>query len=149
MKRVKIFNFTITLALIFLASVPKMESRIPVFPFPSSPPHPLCASQLALVNYACARLPFTPGSPPSSQLTSTNDDGEGHGSRHGHGHRRHHHHHSSPQEENCCRWAGELDSQCVCEILVRLPPFLTRPAHQYSVTIGESCNITYSCGGPI
>ncbi|CAJ1969213.1 unnamed protein product, partial [Sphenostylis stenocarpa] len=131
MKRVKVFNL-MNLAMTFLAFVPKMESQ--VLPPPSL--HPLCLSQLALVGYACTVLPLTttPGPPPPSP--SPND----------HGHRSNEHYNL---QENCCHWAKEIDSQCVCEVLVRLPTFLTRPMHQYSISIGESCNVTYSCGGPI
>ncbi|KAK2363629.1 hypothetical protein QL285_088589 [Trifolium repens] len=79
--------------------------------------------------------------------------GKGHGQGHGrHGHRHRHRHHrrgKTPEEENCCRWAKEVDNQCVCELLVRLPPFLVRPPHKYTLTIGEDCEVTYSCGGPI
>ncbi|XP_061349258.1 uncharacterized protein LOC133294580 [Gastrolobium bilobum] len=155
MERAKLFNL-ITLVLTFVAVVPKLESQImpPVIPMPQPPLRPLCASQLALVNYACGRLPIFPGSPllPLTPPPSP-DDEEGHrshhrrGHRHGHGHQQSHRH--NPQEDNCCRWAREVDTQCVCQILVLLPPFLMRPLHQYSVIIGESCNVTYSCGGPI
>ena len=148
MKRVKIF-ILITLALTFVAFVPKMESQImpPVIPFPPPSLHPLCLSQLALVSYACAMLPPTT-TPPPSPLTSppspsSPSDDEGHRNDQNHGH------HQTSQEENCCRWAKEMDNQCVCEFLLLLPPFLTRPLHQYSISIGESCNATYSCGGPI
>ncbi|XP_004495224.2 uncharacterized protein [Cicer arietinum] len=120
--------------------------------FPQRSLHPLCAPQFALVSNACGMLSFTPGLLPSPILpppSPSSPDDEGHKSDHHHHHRHRHGHHSSTEEDNCCRWAKEMDSRCVCEILVRLPPFLTRPLHQYSVVIGESCVITYSCGGPI
>ncbi|KAK7242978.1 hypothetical protein RIF29_37760 [Crotalaria pallida] len=162
MNRVKVFNLMTLVALTLLALVPKMESQdvrsSAVAPITQ---RPLCASQFALANYACARLPFSPGSPPEpppdSPPSPDDDGGDGdgdyghhhhrnrHGHRHGHRHRDHH----EPEEEECCRWAKEVDSQCVCELLVRLPPFLMRPAHQYSLVIGEDCHVTYSCGGPI
>ncbi|KAG5063159.1 hypothetical protein JHK85_004342 [Glycine max] len=129
--------------------IQRMESQImpPVIPFPPPSLHPLCLSQLALVSYACAMLPPTT-TPPPSPLTSppspsSPSDDEGHRNDQNHGH------HQTSQEENCCRWAKEMDNQCVCEFLLLLPPFLTRPLHQYSISIGESCNATYSCGGPI
>lgn len=151
MVRVNVFNL-VTLALTFLAFMPKIESQIRPHPvIPSLPPpssRPLCGPQLALVTYACARVAFTPGSPPPPDDID-NDNEEHHRSHHRHGHRHRHHRRHSPQEDNCCRWAREMDSRCVCEILVRLPIFLTRPLHQYSVMIGESCNVTYTCGGPI
>ncbi|CAI8614168.1 unnamed protein product [Vicia faba] len=167
MKRVEISNI-LAMALTFLAIVPKIECQ--VRPTGLTNPRPLCPSQFALVNYACGRLPFRPGAPPGPPPAppSPDDDGgdddgandEGYGNnhhehehRHGHGHsHRHghkHRHHLTQEEENCCRWAREVDSQCVCELLVRLPPFLIRPLHIYTLTIGEDCQITYSCGGPI
>ncbi|KAE9589200.1 hypothetical protein Lal_00000170 [Lupinus albus] len=144
MKKVKIFNL-ITLGVTFLVLVPKIESQIrpSIGSLPPAPPRPLCASQFALVNYACAMLSFTPGSADNDNGHSSHQHGHGH--RHDHGHRRG----NTPEEENCCRWVREMDSQCVCEILFRLPPFLTRPVHQYTVLIGESCDVTYNCGGPI
>ncbi|CAJ1905854.1 unnamed protein product [Sphenostylis stenocarpa] len=145
----KIFNI-ITVALALLAFVPKMESEIiPI----TKAPRPLCVSQFALVNYACSRLPFSPGVPPESP-PPPDDEEEDHGNSHHnhshrHNHRHGHRHHQTPDEDNCCRWAKEVDNQCVCEILARLPPFLIRPVHQYTLNIGEGCDITYSCGAPI
>nr|KYP43223.1 hypothetical protein KK1_035364 [Cajanus cajan] len=129
-----------------------------VVPIPTTP-RPLCASQFALVNYACSRLPFRHGVPPDSQSPppppddeeghndNNKDDNHNHSHKHRHGHK--HRHHQTPDEDNCCRWAKEVDNQCVCELLARLPPFLIRPLHQYTLDIGESCHITYSCGSPI
>ncbi|KEH40590.1 hypothetical protein MTR_1g032400 [Medicago truncatula] len=156
MKRVNVFK-SLTLVLTFLAFAPKMESEIipPVIHLPPPALRPLCAPQLALVSYACGMLPYTPGSPSSPILPplspSSSNDGGGHQSHHNHHHRHghRHRHHDTTQEDNCCRWARALDSRCVCEILVRLPPFLIRPLHTYSVVFGESCTVTYSCGGPI
>ncbi|XP_020541292.1 protein catecholamines up [Jatropha curcas] len=86
----------------------------------------------------------------------THQHEEGHRHEHGHGHRhRHSHRHtySNPREltaqQNCCRWLNELDDECVCELLVRLPPFLSRPAHVYTLYLDESCNVTYACQGRI
>jgi len=149
MKRVKFFNL-IALAMTFLAIVPKMESQIlppipplpPILPLPQPSLQPLCLSQLALVSHACAMVPRSVTPPPPPPPSPDN-----HGHRHNHGHRGNQHH--NLQEENCCRWAKEVDSQCICDVLVLLPPFLTKPLHQYSIHIGESCNVTYSCGGPI
>lgn len=61
-------------------------------------------------------------------------------------HHRRHHHRDTPVEQQCCKWLSQVDDQCVCELLVRLPPFLARPVHRYSVIVGRACNITYSCG---
>ncbi|CAN0890157.1 hypothetical protein LINGRAHAP2_LOCUS16288 [Linum grandiflorum] len=56
---------------------------------------------------------------------------------------------ASPAEENCCRWLKEMDSECVCDVLVRLPPFLAKPSHVYSVHVYDGCIITFSCSGRI
>ncbi|KAF5732750.1 protein catecholamines up-like [Tripterygium wilfordii] len=61
----------------------------------------------------------------------------------------HHHHHGSPVEANCCHWLTELDDECVCDMLVHLPVFLARPAHQYTIIVDDSCKVTYTCGGRI
>ncbi|TQD92809.1 hypothetical protein C1H46_021584 [Malus baccata] len=156
MERVKIL--TLTLFAASLLYLPKMEAQ-PLFP----PVRPLCASQFALANYACSILPFTPMPPPTPPPppppSPPHDDGQeeqhGHGHGHDHGHRhvhhrhRHHVHESIPAEDNCCRWLTQLDNQCVCELLAHLPNFLVRPAHVYSVVIGETCTVTYTCGTPI
>ncbi|KAJ9171937.1 hypothetical protein P3X46_015233 [Hevea brasiliensis] len=170
-------------ALVFL---PKIEAQ----PFP----RPLCVSQFALVNYACAMLPYTPlpPLPPASPSPDDEEDrhghvhshshnqshshshvqgpghghkqglghgrnhnngqghGHGHGQEHRHGHRHRHRHatrRESPAQENCCRWLNELDDECVCDMLVRLPPFLSRPMHLYTLYLDETCNVTYACEG--
>jgi len=169
--RMEIFNL-ITVALTLLALVPKTESQIrpPVIPIPKGP-RPLCASQFALVNYACSRLPFIPVVPPDSRPSPDHEDDDHrdrhhnhsrrhnrrhehdreHRHEHDHEHRHEHDHrrHQTPEEDNCCRWAKEVDDQCVCQLLGRLPPFLIKPVHQYTLNIGEGCDITYSCGAPI
>lgn len=136
----------ITLTLFALmVLVPKSEGQMPV-------PRPLCASQFSLANYACARLPLRPIAPPSPP---EDDEDQGHHHRHGHRsrrHRHHRHHETGPGEEDCCRWARQMDSQCVCEVLYLLPVFanfLMRPVHSISLSISDSCNVTYSCGGTI
>ncbi|KAG6748551.1 hypothetical protein POTOM_048479 [Populus tomentosa] len=55
-------------------------------------------------------------------------------------------HNGSSSEDNCCKWLKELDEQCVCDVLYRLPPFLSKPAHTYTLYVAEACNVTYSCG---
>ncbi|CAL1362027.1 unnamed protein product [Linum trigynum] len=224
-------------------------ATIPSLPRPS-PTRPLCVSQLALANYACASvitsLTFTdPPMPTATSTTTTipqpseilyhlsateddgrdvdpitgregdeealgvNDDGDeqqkqhhhrhrssfssryehdhnggGRRDRHKHrrgrhrnGHRSSHHDHgkrrgdenedndnddddggggsgvegdqrtASPAEANCCKWVGAVDNECVCELLFRLPTFLARPIHEYTIIVSEWCKITYTCGG--
>ncbi|KAF8006496.1 hypothetical protein BT93_K0709 [Corymbia citriodora subsp. variegata] len=142
-------------------------------PFPLPPPQapqPLCASQFALVNHACSMImpnPAPPPAPPSPPPVPPGplppppcpDDKSQHGHGHGHGHHHerncqehrrghgHQHRQPSPAEQDCCRWLKEVDSECVCDLLVHLPSFLTRPIHEYTVTVADLCNVTYSCGG--
>ncbi|KAJ7972822.1 Bifunctional inhibitor/plant lipid transfer protein/seed storage helical domain containing protein [Quillaja saponaria] len=163
MERFKILNL-ITLSVAFVAFVPNIESLFGP-PMPPIAPRPLCASQIALANYACAMIPYTPVPPPSPPSNSPTppppEDSEGnrhhheHGHGHGHGHAHSHSHRHrhrappSPVEDNCCRWAREVDNQCVCEILVHLPSFLSRPIHSYILSVGGFCNVTYTCAGAI
>ncbi|KAF2594165.1 hypothetical protein F2Q70_00044302 [Brassica cretica] len=188
------------------------------------PPRPLCASQYALANYACSRLPMntvplpSPIAPPSPPIfpppppphhDHDHDDEHDHEHDHGdhhdddhdhdeddhddhdhdhddhdhdhdhdhndhdhnrdhdhdhdddnhhdnnHNHRRHHHHHHHHQrhreetfaQQECCKWLKQMDNECVCDLLVRLPPLLAKPAHNYTVFVDESCIVTYTCGG--
>ncbi|KAI9118971.1 hypothetical protein K1719_009646 [Acacia pycnantha] len=130
----------------FLALVSVRECHIPGSPTES---RPLCAAQFSIVNSVCSSLPFM-RRPPSLPAHADNDEEE-----HGHNGGRHRHRHHdrrreiSDQEESCCRWAKAVNSQCVCELLLlfRLPTFLMRPSHQYTLAIGESCEVTYSCSG--
>ncbi|XP_022858806.1 uncharacterized protein LOC111379622, partial [Olea europaea var. sylvestris] len=110
-------------------------------------PHPLCASQYALVNHACATLPFTPLPPPTHLTSSSPSDGSSRRHRHKHGHRHMRDGHEKARgEHNCCRWLRELDSVRVCVLLEHLHPFLCRPVHNYTVIVDESCNVTFHCG---
>ncbi|XAR58526.1 hypothetical protein NMG60_11013957 [Bertholletia excelsa] len=139
----------LTIFMVFVVLNPRVRCQ----PFPV-PTHtsPLCLSQFALANHACSLVPFSPVPPPSPPSPSPPDDawhghGHGHRHRHGHGHRhRHrHHHHETAIEEDCCRWLKEMDSSCVCHLLVHLPAFLARPVHQYTVVVDEQCEVTFDC----
>ena len=70
------------------------------------------------------------------------------GHRHEHRHRRHGHT-MTPVEASCCHWLGTIDSECVCDLLVYLPPFLSRPVHEYTVSVKDSCNVTFQCASRI
>lgn len=125
---------------------------IPHLPPPVNPT-PLCASQFALVNRACAILPYTPVPPPSPPAPPSPPSPDGpenrnrHRHRHGHGHRhRRHGYRETPAEEECCRWLKEVDDVCVCDLLVHLPAFLTRPVHNYTVVVDDICDVTFECG---
>ncbi|KAG7970594.1 hypothetical protein I3843_07G092200, partial [Carya illinoinensis] len=138
--------------------LPKTECMIrpqPLRPQPQLAPRPLCASQFSLANYACALLPLNPLTPSPPSLSISDHDNEEHHHTHRHrrshgGHRRKHKpHHHSQTVDNCCRWASQVDSQCVCELLFLLPGFanfLMRPLHDYTLRISDSCNVTYTCG---
>ncbi|KAK4281142.1 hypothetical protein QN277_012667 [Acacia crassicarpa] len=141
MKKLKVFRL-LTMTVTFLALVPVRECHIPGSPTES---RPLCAAQFSIVNYVCSSLPFV-RRPPSLPAHSDDDEEHGHnGGRHRHHDRRWE---NSDHEESCCRWAKAVNSQCVCELLLlfRLPTFLMRSSHQYTLAIGESCEVTYSCG---
>ncbi|OMP05013.1 tetratricopeptide repeat-containing protein-like protein [Corchorus olitorius] len=133
---------------------------------PQPPPVPLCASQFALANYACVKVPLVQLPPPAPLPPPPPDsppppeaEGHRHHHRHGHGnsqgqenghghrHRHRHRHHETPDERNCCRWLQQIDNECVCDVLVHLPPFLSRPNHDYTVVVDETCSVTYKCGG--
>ncbi|CAI9785661.1 unnamed protein product [Fraxinus pennsylvanica] len=112
-------------------------------------PTPLCASQYALAQHACAALPFTPLPPPTHPSSSSPSDGSSRRHRHNHGHRHGHTrdgHKEAHGERDCCRWLRELDNVCVCDLLVNLAPFLSRPVHNYTVIVDESCHVTFQCG---
>ncbi|KAK1420505.1 hypothetical protein QVD17_22160 [Tagetes erecta] len=91
------------------------------------------------------------------ELGNENGQNHSHVHRHGHDHghhlhdhhnrvhRHHHKHKMSPVEQQCCKWLAQVDDECVCELLGRLPPFLVRPFHDYTVRVAGSCNTTYSC----
>ncbi|KAL5701712.1 hypothetical protein ACHQM5_027022 [Ranunculus cassubicifolius] len=142
---------TLAIAITLVVFIPKMLS------FPFAPPRPLCLSQFALVNQACAFIPFTLPGPPAN--TEDPDDPEpdvdvgqhdmpvnGTEHHHDHHHRRRPHFHSAAIE-HCCRWLKNLDDACVCELLLRLPPFLRRVTHSYLITVDEDCEIAYKCEG--
>ncbi|KAI3800992.1 hypothetical protein L1987_29092 [Smallanthus sonchifolius] len=74
------------------------------------------------------------------------DHGHHRHGHHDHVHGHHHKHKMSPVEQQCCKWLAQVDDECVCELLGRLPPFLVRPLHEYTVRVAGSCNTTYSCG---
>lgn len=155
----------IALFIMFLALSPKIESQMwmqpPMSPLPPIQSTPLCASQFALANHACAMLPYNrvpPPSPPPVRDTSPPDTSDGPESSPSPSHRhrhRHRHSHERPQDQTtpvaqeCCRWLQQIDSGCVCDLLVRLPVFLAKPVHQYTVTVDRSCSVTYSCSGRI
>ncbi|XP_058197467.1 ARS-binding factor 1-like isoform X3 [Rhododendron vialii] len=146
-----------------LSLIPKIQSQ-------SNGP-PVCITQLAQLNRACAFLPYTPpDAPPSppdddgdddhgrmdnvtNQSLVDDDDGDDH---HRHHHHHHHHHHrhrhsqgrrASDAEDDCCTMLNEVDAVCVCSLLLRLPLFLSKPEHNYSVIVNDECEVTFECRG--
>ncbi|KAL6564326.1 hypothetical protein OROMI_015776 [Orobanche minor] len=142
-----------TLILLVLSPKPMVQTKwLPHHPHPLPPPAknpPLCAAQYSLANRACSTLPYKwvpPPSPPSSPApTSPLKVWEG-GPRHKHKHGLRQVHNETAAQEDCCHWLNEIDDVCVCELLVHLPTFLTRPAHNYTVVVGEACEVTFRCG---
>ncbi|XP_051118524.1 uncharacterized protein LOC127242856 [Andrographis paniculata] len=116
---------------------------VPRSPPPPITPPPLCASQFTLVNRACAMLPYMPGPPAFHPASVDEEESRRH---HGHHHNHRSTHQESPEQQDCCRWLKEVDNVCVCDLLVRLPPFLTRPMHNYTVVVDDSCVVTFACG---
>ncbi|KAL2540605.1 AAI domain-containing protein [Abeliophyllum distichum] len=140
------------LFVIFLGLYPRAKSQW-VHTAPILPP-PLCAPQFAIVSRACSMLSFNPVLPPSptpsppilhSSAKPGARHGQGHGHEHGHRHRHGHGHRETPFEHECCRWLKEVDTVCVCGLLMHLPFFLSKPLHSYTVVIKDSCNVTFQC----
>ncbi|KAK9726132.1 hypothetical protein RND81_05G192300 [Saponaria officinalis] len=138
-------------------TLPGQYRPSPTLPYPSFPAlRPLCISQFALVNHACSMLPYSPVTPPPPPPPSApNSPGVAAPSPPSDSHRhRHHHKHKhisspDPAVEECCRWLKEVDTQCVCDLLVRLPVFLAKPVHAYTVEVDPDCSVTYTCPGRV
>ncbi|KNA06734.1 hypothetical protein SOVF_178260 [Spinacia oleracea] len=148
----------------FLALISKSNSQYrpaPTIPYPGYPAlRPLCLSQFALVNHACSMLPYNPLTPPALPSpppppapTAQPPCPPKNGHRHGHHHRHRHTStsttHVSAAADECCRWLKEVDTQCVCDLLVRLPIFLAKPSHDYTVVVSDDCSVTYQCPGRV
>ncbi|XP_058197465.1 uncharacterized protein LOC131313266 isoform X1 [Rhododendron vialii] len=180
-KMEEILTFAVFAAILLL--IPKIQSQSDV--------PPLCITQFALVNHACAFLPYTPPddddtppSPPddddSTPPSPPDDDSDGgggggddqgrfdngnnynqslvdddsgddhHNHHHHHRHHRHRHrqgHSASDVEDECCRWLKEVDDECVCGLLLRLPPYLSKLEHDYTVIVNDDCEVTFECPG--
>ena len=140
-----------------LSVISKSNSQVrpsPTMLLPTFPTlRPLCLSQFALVNHACSILPYTPTPPPAPPSPATPVDAHPpcpNKTSHRHGHHRRHSHsscnsHISAAEDECCRWLKEVDAKCVCDLLVHLPVFLAKPAHNYTVVVSDDCSVTYQC----
>ncbi|KAG6418751.1 hypothetical protein SASPL_120956 [Salvia splendens] len=134
----KLVAATILLLLTLYPTSPQAQwlpRRSPSLP---DPPRPLCVSQIALVNRACGQLPYAQLPTPSGEVESNQH-------RHHHHHEREEGHVETEKEEECCRWLKEVDNVCVCDMLVHLPPFLTRPVHEYKVVVDDGCEVSFGC----
>lgn len=144
----------------FLVLMHTLKSEFaPPTPNPRTPApfHPFCISQFALANHACASVAYGPVSHPfSAQNDSVLFDKLSHGGHHSEGHehrhhrrRRHNHHHNLEAEaaKECCRWMKAIDDFCICDMLIRLPNFLSRPVHRLMVVIDDGCKVVYKCPG--
>lgn len=135
----------VLLLFIFSMLYVAMSNNLTLIPEQITFPHPLCRSQIALVNFACAMVPVLPmpQSPPPPE------DGDGHRHRHRRRHRHRHRHVSreTPEQRYCCEWLRQMDSLCVCEILYHLPPFLWKPNHKYTIVVDDECSVTFLCEG--
>lgn len=94
----------------------------------------MCISQFALANQACSVMP------------PVEEDPDEPSNNHGHGHGRGNGHHPRANQD-CCRWLEEVENDCVCQALARLPMFLNRPKHTYMLSVGTTCKFAYKCGG--
>ncbi|GAA0175695.1 hypothetical protein LIER_28818 [Lithospermum erythrorhizon] len=148
----------LVLLMVFLMLHPSLQQ----FSSPDYVPRPLCQSQFILVNHACIPLPYSPGnpitppdgpsdSPPSPSSPASPEDPLEYLTRN---RRQRQRQEAPPQEEppqespveqECCRWLKAVDTECVCDLLVHLPTFLSRPVHEYSVIVDETCNVTFAC----
>ncbi|MBA0753809.1 hypothetical protein Gogos_022361 [Gossypium gossypioides] len=159
--------------ILFLSSmflvVVALPIKLPIMPrVRANPPQlvPLCTSQLMLVNYACGTVSLVPSPFLSSNTPDVgNENGNGIGSSQGDGNgtengagegenrhrprhkRRHRHKEMTPEQSYCCRWMQIVERDCVCDILAHLPLFLSWHLHHYTVLVGETCKVTFTCGG--
>ncbi|GER26532.1 ubiquitin carboxyl-terminal hydrolase family protein [Striga asiatica] len=127
MNRATILRVLPFLLLVLLHPKPTAQKKWPV----SIPP--LCDAQYGLVNSACRSLPACPWAPPGPQALGPSPLGP-------------QAQNSTADEEKCCRWLREVDNACVCGLLVPLPAFLSRPAHNYTVVVEGVCEVTFRCG---
>ncbi|GAB4829782.1 hypothetical protein Ancab_019437 [Ancistrocladus abbreviatus] len=125
----------------FLILVSRLDSQLVARPPPTGHLH--CEAQYALVNHACSLIPYAPLQPHPPVPPPTRHH------RHRAHWRRRHHYHETPVERECCRWLTVMDAQCVCDLLARLPVFLSRPLHNYTVYVDPGCRIMFECPGRV
>ncbi|CAD6211241.1 unnamed protein product [Miscanthus lutarioriparius] len=136
------------LAAVLLLLLPSLLARLAVAQ-PTKGAKAFCISQFAIASQACSILP---PSPPDEHHHHDDDDEDedDHDDDEHHDRDRRRSHHAAAElraYRDCCRWLKEVQKDCVCEALLRLPPFLVKPQHTYVVRVGRTCKITYRCGG--
>ncbi|KAG0489386.1 hypothetical protein HPP92_007867 [Vanilla planifolia] len=94
----------------------------------------LCLSQFALANEACSFV-----NPHSINLQSNNN-------HHHHHHHHHHQQHGDTKDSACCRRLEGIDDACVCQLMTRLPSFVTKPKHKITIVPNDGCEVSYECG---
>ncbi|KAI3979858.1 hypothetical protein MKX01_042512 [Papaver californicum] len=152
--------------MILLSSISDVE-LLPLRTFPSAPRPPLCISEFALVNQACSMvpirsgppqmpyigqpsLPLAPPPPPPPRHYRDDDNERDRDDEHRRHHRHQIHHRSAHQTSvnlNCCKWLKELDTSCICGLMVRLPRFLIRNRHGFSIIVEDTCDVSFNCEG--
>ncbi|KAJ1704538.1 hypothetical protein LUZ63_004317 [Rhynchospora breviuscula] len=103
----------------------------------------LCLSQFALATEACSTSYQVPG-PAKVNATKSINEIEPTDERH-------HHHHpindDDPQDTPCCRRLTGIDNACMCQILARLPKFITKPKHTLTLSPIKGCDVSFECDG--
>lgn len=72
-----------------------------------------------------------------------------HGNGNGHRQRREHGHGQGHRQRETAAggWMRLMRHACAWADLLRLPPFLVKPKHQYSIKVGDTCERTFKCPG--
>ncbi|PKA61456.1 hypothetical protein AXF42_Ash014373 [Apostasia shenzhenica] len=87
----------------------------------------LCLSQFALANEACGFV---------GPHTASNVKAHDH----------HRHHHKNPEGSACCRRLAGIEDACICQMMSKMPAFITKPKHTVTIVPTEGCEVTYECG---
>lgn len=105
----------------------------------------LCLSQFALATEACTTSYAVPGGQNVNVTRSVNEI-----ELSDENHRSHHHHpihDDDPQDTPCCRRLMGIDNACMCQILSRLPKFITKPKHTLTLMPIKGCDVSFECDG--
>jgi hypothetical protein len=105
----------------------------------------LCLSQFALATEACTTSYSVPG-PANVNATWLINEIEPTDEHH-RSHRHHPIHDDDPQDTPCCRRLMGIDNACMCQILSRLPKFITKPKHTLTLMPIKGCDVSFECDG--